>query len=69
MSHPTDGKAWSDFDEEYPEFAKDAKNIDLDLLLMGSIPFQKRTRNTTCGLCLLSHTTFYLGHACESQTS
>jgi hypothetical protein len=39
MSHPTNGKAGSDFDEEYPEFVKDARNIRLGLATNGFNPF------------------------------
>jgi hypothetical protein len=42
MSHPADGKAWSDFDEEYPEFAKDARNIRLGFATDGFNPFSEK---------------------------
>jgi hypothetical protein len=57
MNHPADGEAWQDFDREYPNFAKDARNLRLGLAIDGSILFQKRTQNIACGLCLLCHTT------------
>jgi len=52
LRHPADGEAWKDFDKEFPEFAGDAR-LDYALLLMGSILFQRKTQNTTCGPCLL----------------
>lgn len=57
MSHPADGEAWQDFDREYPSFAKDARNLRLGLATDGFNPFQKRTQNIACGLCLLCPTT------------
>jgi hypothetical protein len=42
MSHPADGKAWSDFDEEYPDFAKDVRNIRLGLATDGFNPFSEK---------------------------
>jgi hypothetical protein len=42
MSHPGDGKAWSDFDEEYPDFAKHARNIRLGLATDGFNPFSEK---------------------------
>ena len=35
MRHPADGEAWQDFDREYPDFAKDARNIRLGLATDG----------------------------------
>jgi rubrerythrin len=39
MSHPADGDAWKDFDEKYPSFASDARNIRLGLATDGFNPF------------------------------
>jgi hypothetical protein len=39
MSLPADGDAWQDFDKEYPEFARDARNIRLGLATDGFNPF------------------------------
>jgi hypothetical protein len=45
MSHPADGDAWQDFDKEYPEFARDARNIRLGLATDGFNPFlEQNTR-------------------------
>jgi hypothetical protein len=68
MSHPADGEAWQDFDREFPDFAKDARNLRLGLATDGFNPFSEKTQNTACGLCLLCHTTFHLGLVCRSQT-
>jgi hypothetical protein len=57
MSHPADGGTWEDFDKEYPNFAKDSRNIRLGLATDEFNPFSKKTLSTTCVLCLLSHTT------------
>jgi hypothetical protein len=42
MSHPADGDAWQDFDKEYPEFARDARNIRLGLATDGFNPFSEQ---------------------------
>ena len=39
MSHPADGEAWQDFDREYPDFAKDSRNLRLGLAADGFSPF------------------------------
>nr|XP_025880314.1 uncharacterized protein LOC107280544 [Oryza sativa Japonica Group] len=39
MSHPVDGEAWQDFDREYPDFAKEARNLRLGLATDGFNPF------------------------------
>jgi hypothetical protein len=39
MSHPADGEAWQDFDNEYPDFAEEARNIRLGLATDGFNPF------------------------------
>jgi hypothetical protein len=31
MTHPTNGKAWEDFDNCWPDFAKDVRNLRLGL--------------------------------------
>jgi hypothetical protein len=70
MSHPADGEAWHDFDKQYPDFAKDARNLRLGLATDGFNPFsEKKILNTACGLYLLCHTTFHLGCAWMSQIS
>jgi len=45
MSHLADGEAWKDFDKEYPDFAKDPRNLRLGLATNGFNPFsEKNTR-------------------------
>jgi len=39
MSHPANGEAWQDFDREYPDFAKDPRNLRLGLATDGFNPF------------------------------
>ena len=39
LSHPKDGDAWKDFDEKFPEFAKDARNFRLGIATDGFNPF------------------------------
>jgi hypothetical protein len=42
MSHPADGEAWQDFDREYPNFAKGARNLRLGLATDGFNPFFRK---------------------------
>jgi len=39
MSHPADAKAWKDFDDVYPRFARDARNLRLGLAIDRFNPF------------------------------
>ena len=39
ISHLADGEAWQDFDQVYPDFAKDPRNIRLGLATDGFNPF------------------------------
>jgi hypothetical protein len=39
MSHPANGEAWQDFDREFLDFAKDARNLSLGLAIDGFDPF------------------------------
>ena len=39
LRHPTDGKAWKDIDERYPNFARDPRNVRLGLASDGLILF------------------------------
>jgi len=39
MTHPADGKAWEDFDNCWPDFAEDARNLRLGLATDGFNPF------------------------------
>ncbi|XP_020082508.1 uncharacterized protein LOC109706120 [Ananas comosus] len=45
LRHPADGKAWRAFDEHYPDFSSDSRNVRLGLASDGFNPF--RTMNTT----------------------
>lgn len=48
LSHPADGEAWKHFDESYPEFAKDPRNVRLGLCADGFAPFDKTGRTYSC---------------------
>ncbi|KAL0445683.1 UNVERIFIED_CONTAM: hypothetical protein Slati_1696200 [Sesamum latifolium] len=39
LSHPADSIAWKDFDKQYPDFARDLRNIKLSLATDGFNPF------------------------------
>ena len=39
LQHPRDGKAWKAFDQKYPEFASDPRNVRLGLATDGFNPF------------------------------
>ena len=39
LRHPAEGEAWKDFDKEFHEFARDARNIRLGLATDGFNPF------------------------------
>ncbi|KAD2805775.1 hypothetical protein E3N88_39152 [Mikania micrantha] len=39
MRHPVDGKAWQEFDNRYPNFSKEPRNIRLGLAVDGFNPF------------------------------
>ncbi|KAK1407509.1 hypothetical protein QVD17_39125 [Tagetes erecta] len=39
MRHPVDGKAWQEFDERYPSFAQEPRNVRLGLAADGFNPF------------------------------
>ncbi|XP_022685348.1 uncharacterized protein LOC111258412 [Setaria italica] len=39
MSHPADSDAWKDFDDVYPSFVEDARNLSLGLATSGFNPF------------------------------
>jgi hypothetical protein len=42
MSHPTDDEVWQDFDREFLDFTKDARNLRLGLATDGFNPFSKK---------------------------
>ena len=39
LRHPADGDAWKDFDDKYPDFALDPRNLRLGLATDGFSPF------------------------------
>ena len=39
MRHPADSKAWKDFDNTFPWFAEDPRNVRLTLAADGFNPF------------------------------
>ncbi|CAM8987826.1 unnamed protein product [Rhodiola kirilowii] len=49
IRHPADGEAWKEFDNKYPDFARDARNVRLGLATDGFNPF---------GAAGLSHSTW-----------
>ena len=48
MTHPADGKAWEDFDNRWPDFAQDARNIRLGLATDGFNPFSNMSSSYLC---------------------
>ncbi|KAK4390115.1 hypothetical protein Sango_2074800 [Sesamum angolense] len=44
LSHPADSGAWKDFDKQYPDFARDPRNIRLGLAIDGFNPFGNMSR-------------------------
>ena len=53
MSHPTDGKAWKHFDDKYNWFAKDARNLRLDVATDVFNPFGNFSTTYNMWLVLL----------------
>ena len=45
LRHPADGDAWKDFDEKYPDFALDPRNLRLGLATDGFNPFGNMTNS------------------------
>jgi hypothetical protein len=39
MVHPSDGEAWKDFDMEYKDFAREARNVRVAIAIDGFNPF------------------------------
>ncbi|XP_056688131.1 uncharacterized protein [Spinacia oleracea] len=39
LNHPSDGKAWQDFDENHPSFSSEPRNVKLGLISDGFNPF------------------------------
>jgi hypothetical protein len=56
MSHPADGEVWQDFDRQYPDFAKDARNVRLGLATNGFNPFSEKKhqiQHVACTCCAI----------------
>jgi hypothetical protein len=45
LRHPADGEAWKSFDERYPQFAFDPRNVRLGLASDGFNPFGNMSTN------------------------
>ena len=43
LSHPSDGEAWKHFDNVYPDFASEPRNVRLGLRADGFTPFSNAT--------------------------
>jgi hypothetical protein len=56
MGHPTVGEAWQDFGREFPDFAKDARNLRLGLATDGFNPFlEKNTKSSMWSVFVVSY--------------
>ncbi|XP_027187217.1 uncharacterized protein [Cicer arietinum] len=54
LSHPSDGEAWKHFDERYPEFSMDPRNVRLGLCADGFAPFDQTGRTYSCWPIILT---------------
>jgi hypothetical protein len=43
MGHPSDGKAWKNFDKKYPDQASDARNVRIAIATDGFNPYGMST--------------------------
>jgi hypothetical protein len=48
MGHPSDGKAWKNFHEKYPDKATDARNVRIVIATDGFNPYGMSTTNYSC---------------------
>ncbi|WMV29453.1 hypothetical protein MTR67_022838 [Solanum verrucosum] len=48
LSHPSDGEAWKHFDNVYPDFASEPRNVRLGLCLDGFTPFSNNASPYSC---------------------
>ena len=48
MVHPCDGEAWQQFDEDFPEFARDRRNVRLAVATDGFTPFGRDAAPYSC---------------------
>ncbi|XP_074314888.1 uncharacterized protein LOC141651059 [Silene latifolia] len=54
MSHPSDGEAWQNFDEIYPDFSVEPRNVRLGLCTDGFAPFGKSGKSYSCWPVILT---------------
>ncbi|KAK2384836.1 hypothetical protein QL285_072138 [Trifolium repens] len=48
LCHPSDGKAWKHFDQVYPQFAAEPRNVRLGLCADGFTPFNQSAAPYSC---------------------
>nr|GEW96589.1 hypothetical protein [Tanacetum cinerariifolium] len=48
MSHPSDAEAWKHFDQTYPPFAEETRNVRLGLCTDGFQPFRQSGKQYSC---------------------
>ena len=48
LSHPSDGEAWKHFDQKYPNFSVDPRNVRVGLYADGFTPYGKSGRLYSC---------------------
>ncbi|XP_062116190.1 uncharacterized protein LOC133830269 [Humulus lupulus] len=51
LRHPADAEVWKDFDRQYPDFAKESRNVRLGFATDGFNPFGDYQTRTVCGQC------------------
>jgi len=54
LRHPSDGLAWKHFDQKYPDFAAERRNVRLGLCADSFIPFSISEDRILCGQLLLT---------------
>ncbi|XP_074299012.1 uncharacterized protein LOC141630015 [Silene latifolia] len=54
MSHPSDGKSWQNFNETYPEFSAEPRNVRLGLCTDGFAPFGMSGTSYSCWPVILT---------------
>jgi len=48
LEHPSDAEAWKHFDQKYPEFASESRNVRLGLCSDGFTPFGQSASPYSC---------------------
>ncbi|XP_021314043.1 uncharacterized protein LOC110434408 [Sorghum bicolor] len=48
MLHPCHGKAWKQFDDDFPDFAEDARNVRLGFATDGFTPYKLNAASYSC---------------------